>query len=586
MDERFSAMIEDIRSRIVAVVDESERLFLKFADTFPRFVREMQRSLDRSSRGALKLTRGSSADETLRAVIDDSRRVIRAAADRFSEMHERDAALLESLARGIDTLRDLDHFIDRIKEDSLEMELISLNALTAAIKSGGAGKAFSVITEELKRLSSRTIVLTDRLTQDGKEILVRFAAYRREVESLERFQVDVLAGLDERVTDSFATLESIVGDLGSTLTELMERSRGVEAPVRRIMETVQVQDILRQSLDHVRMALDEIETVEAGPDGTAFAARLADLAETMVAEVAANVEDAASRFSEASAEVERVTSEGERARRSLLGEFLGLFGNSDAEGKAVRAFDAVSENLESIAKEVASYMRIKNALTQSGARLSAFVEALESRFKEFDRILNRFRTINVASRIEVSKQSILRSMNDTVLEMSLLTDRIRDDVAQAAAATRGFVDDTKAAIQKYTDASGDEGSRIAFAEDSLRGAFDQLSRIKDAVRTDAVDFVLFTEDFLSLVRSAVQDSRSVDELGTELVAIKEATATLRGEIETEREKTGGAFNGEVHSQRLKEVIDRFTIYAHKRAGAEIGGFKVEHGNALGEITLF
>ena len=45
--------------------------------------------------------------------------------------------------------------------------------MTVALKSGGAGKAFSVITDELKRLSTSTIALTESITARGRELMMK-----------------------------------------------------------------------------------------------------------------------------------------------------------------------------------------------------------------------------------------------------------------------------------------------------------------------------------------------------------------------------------------------------------------------------
>jgi hypothetical protein len=42
----------------------------------------------------------------------------------------------------------------------------------------------------------------------------------------------------------------------------------------------------------------------------------------------------------------------------------------------------------------------------------------------------------------------------------------------------------------------------------------------------------------------------------------------------------------IRSERLRAMIDRFTIFTHKKTAGEIGRFDVEEGAESGEITLF
>lgn len=584
MHDDVSVTGSELKQRIRALISQSERLFLKFAETFPVFVREMNRSLEHSSEKLARLGGGAGVEDSLHELFDTTRALIRDASSQFRDMHERDQSLLSSLNSGIEILGALDSIIVRIKEDSVEMELISLNAMTVALKSGTAGKAFSVITDELKRLSSRTISLTDQLTGDGKKLLSIFRSYREEVERLERLQAELFGGLENRLQSSFSELENDIGQIGVKMADLVSRSRKIEAPVRKIMETVQMQDIVRQSLDHVLMALEEIDSVSASSaDDLAFRSQLSELAVAMTRDVRRHIAEALGTFGSSAAAVSEIVEDGERRRRELLEAGSGA---GDAGG-ALASFGNVSETLETLAGQVDSYMRTKDSLASNGGLLTDAVEALESGFRDFSKILSRFKNIDVASRIEVAKQESLRSMSDTVLEMSALTERIGSDVDEATKSTQGFISDTKAAIYSYASLAEKESSAIRQSETSLREARDGLSGIKDSLWESVRDFSLFSKEFISIVASS---SRDTDAFAQLLVELDAAIAELEGFKLSTDEMLKDL--GEVvaidtsHSARFKDVIDRFTIYAHKQVAADLGGFRVESGGELGEVTLF
>jgi hypothetical protein len=582
--EETAASIGELKQRIRALISESERLFLKFAETFPRFVAEMNRSLENSSAKLARVGRGSGFEESLRELFDQTGALIHDSAAQFRTMRDRDETLLASLNSGISTLGNLDSIIARIKVDSVEMELVSLNAMTVALKSGTAGKAFSVITDELKRLSSRTISLTDQLTENGKRLLGIFQSYREEVERLEQLQRELFQGLEQRLQKSFSELEADVRSTSSKMTDLAGRSRMIEKPIRDIMETVQLQDIVRQSLDHVLMALEEIDSVTSSDaDDLTFRSRLTDLSIAMVADVRKGVADAAEKFRIGSEAVTGVVEDGERRRRELLAGTSGLVEAASDLGSFKRA----SEMLESLAGQVDAYMRTKRSLASNGNTLTGAVESLERGFMDFGKILSRFKNIDVASRIEVAKQVALRSMGETVLEMSSLTERIGSDVAEATQTTQGFIADTRAAIGGYAEMAESETTMIDQAENRLREARDSLSGIKASLGESVSEFSLFTKDFISLVNSSARDAAAFEHLLGELSS---SVAELEGYKRFNDSKlaelsVAPSLEGD-NSQRFKEVIDRFTIYAHKQVAAELGGFRVEAGSELGEVTLF
>ena len=62
----------------------------------------------------------------------------------------------------MDTIQDI---ILGIKDESENMEVISLNAMVVSIRSGKEGQAFSYITANLKQSSKRLIKQSDALIQ-------------------------------------------------------------------------------------------------------------------------------------------------------------------------------------------------------------------------------------------------------------------------------------------------------------------------------------------------------------------------------------------------------------------------------------
>ncbi|HCM27695.1 MAG TPA: hypothetical protein DIC34_14315 [Treponema sp.] len=593
MEDRIASSANEIKQRVSSLIGDSEILFRKVADTYPSFVRELERSLRESASSLSSMGAGASMDEAMRNLFESTRATIGRSTRSLDSMEERDKTLLVSLSAGIDRLSGLDAVIARIKDDSMEMELISLNAMTVALKSGAAGKAFSVITDELKRLSARTIDLTDMLTENGRTLLDHFLKYRKEVEGLEATRVQLFEGLDETIHSRFVTLESVVREIGTSLARLVELSAGVGGPIRSIMEMVQIQDLVKQSLDHVVMAMDEIVSVSSDDplDDCVFHSRLASISISIIADVRSRLEAALAALRRDSAAVRGIVSEGESRRRAVIESYFG----KGREGSSDRSFQDASRILEEIGTQSGVYMRTKGSIANSGSRLSSSVAELEGGFKAFSKILNRFRTIDIASRIEVSKQSILRTMNDTVVEMSLLTDRIAEDVDEALLTTRSFIGETKSAVRDYAENSEKDAEFIERTAGDLKDAHGRLSALQESIKRGVLDFSLFTKDFIDLLETASGGEESFERLIGALDAVSvilaamEATseATLRGA----GGDTGGGAGGDTlradpHSARLKEVIERFTIYAHKRVAADLGGFQVEDSVAVGDVTFF
>lgn len=577
MNDGSTTSIDALRIRVDSLIENSERLFLGFGEIFPPFVKELKKSIEDSRSSLASLGAGQSIDEAIQNIFIKTRRTIKLASSDFSEMHKRDDILLESLNRAIITLEQLDSVITKIREDSESMELISLNAMTVALKSGHAGKAFSVITDELKRLSTRTIQVTDKLINDGHVLLKHFTGYRTDVEKLEETQTTLFNGLEERVQGSFGSLEASLEKIAVTLKSMVEQSSGLEKPVQTIMETVQLQDILRQSLDHVIMALNEIDkTDQADYDDPAeyllFSIQLLSLSQTILTDVKAHLEKARFQFKEGSSAIHTVITKGEKGRRQLIEQFF----STSAVTPLGEDFKTSAAMLQEIKNQVESYVSLKYSISKNGERLSETVQGLEKGFKSFDKIINRFRTIDIASRIEISKQFVLRSINETVKEMTKLIDRISSDVSSALTITQGFISEIRGAIQVYTSTLKDEKHLVLDADQNLSESHGSLVALGESIRAGVQGFTLFSDTFLELLNSGTREMQGLDTIIRDCESMNAELQRLKEEAEDKLNSCGKTREeADLHSQRLKDIIGRFTIYAHKQAAAEIGGFKVD-----------
>ncbi len=519
----------------------------------------------------------------MRALFGNVSETLEGANTRFVDMHQRDVALLESLSRGIETLSGLDDTIQLIRDDSMEMELISLNAMTVALKSGAAGKAFSVITDELKRLSGRTIALTEQLTNNGRSLLDQFSKFRNDVHALEQKQSVLFSGLEERIRAAFAAFEAQVRELATALGNLLSTAQGIAAPVRRTMETVQVHDIFRQSLEHVVLVLSAEEDEEApGEDEhLRFRRSITDLAASLIADAASLLRDSRISFDAGVSEASRLIQEGDESRRVILDDQLAK------DGAMMRAFAGATETLHLLRRDVEDYMRLKHTLSTLGGRLATSVSSLDDQFRDFSKIITRFKTIDIASRIEVAKQASLMGMRDTVGEMSDLTEKIHLDVENALSSTRSFIDDTTAAIASYGENSEEETGLVL---DSIRRISDihgRLSLFRDSIISGVDSFRLFTPEFIASIAGSKDSVSALTDIENRLATLQLTIEKDRSDAEDElRSRAVPEASWAVTSERLRAVIERFTIYAHKQVAAELGGFSVEGGVETGEVTFF
>jgi hypothetical protein len=569
----------DIKDRVSALIDEagriereSETAYLELGRLFPRISAEMERGTAGGERSLEAMASLAEADRG-----KDTAAFVAKAAAFFAALRERDSSFLERINDGITRLGALEQIIARVRADSEEMEIISLNAMTVALKSGSEGKAFSVITDELKRLSGRTIALTEEVTGNGRFLLEFFGRLRNALDELDGFQRDFFSTIDTTLGSGFAEIERDLSGATSFFSSLLAEARSVREPVTRVMGEIQLQDIVRQSLQHVGLSLEEARAAAASADPRelAFVAAVAELTRSLIDDVAAKLGASAQSFGADMAAVSEIVGASERKRLEYLG--TAAVAGACADGQA---FQSGSER----------YLALKRDVVTMASRLADHVKGLDSSFKGLAALLSRFQNIVVASRIEVAKTKALAGVATTVGEMIALTERIETDVTEAMETTKDFTRLAGEAIGAYAVEGsggrggpvGGEGERLVATLRRVEGDMGRLSSEKESLRCAIDDFSLYTEDFIALI------SRAGEELGRlrALVDSLRAVGGGIGELEASLRESLGPDAAEVESERIRRMVERFTIFTHKKAAGAIGRFAVEEGGKAGEVTLF
>lgn len=555
--------------QINAIITESERIFLTLGKTTPLFVKELHENLTELEQTYASHAGGRTSLQDLELLFNETKTHIEQSSILFSQMYGRGEQLLNSLSESLNRLQNLEEIIKKIRNDSEDMALIALNALTGAIKSGSAGRAFGVITDELKRLSDQTNQLTDILQTDSESLLKQLQNFTDELNKLASLQAKVFSGLDRTITEQFSAIDTKVRDLTEALYALITESKTLEAPVSAVMETIQIQDIIRQSLEHMLIALAEYESVQADPSVDAdelgvFKGQLAALGEIIVTDVIKRLEEGVVTFETAILAIQKLIRKGEKQRTLLLRDHF----SSLSEHSILSVFEEASKTLTAVEQNLSDYMAIKQTIASQGNRIADEVAILTKQYVKFDKIINRFKTVDIAARIEISKQSMLRSIKNTVLAMSELISRITLDVEEAKKASGLFIADIHAAIALYTKTYADEVSAFSVAQRELLSKFRQFSTFKENLEQDTRHFTLFSESFLSLLETQDAELAHIKDLVYQCKALRDSFSEITASLPKNGESV------EIKNQHLKDIINKFTIYAHKQAAAEIGNFEV------------
>jgi len=561
--------------RIDAIEHETEDIYLRLGKVF----QAVKAAVDSSSREAehavqrvLNEHHGGTSIETAKR---RSKEFIEDATRFFEKASQSEQNFLSGVERGIENLSKLDGIISRVRADSEEMEIISLNAMTVALKSGAAGRAFSVITDELKRLSGRTIKHADELSHAGTDLLERLNILKKTLSELSETQTSFFTSARSALENGFVNLENDVDGTARAIRSLSADSAGVKGPISTIMQEVQLQDIIRQSLDHVRLSLkaaepdtSQYEEQITEDEEHAFLLEITRLSSSLLDDVSRQVRASLERFRSGMDGVNAVMSAVEMARFAMVAERTASRVGGDYRARA-QAYIAAKES----------------ALVDAGAICSG-VKMLEEKFKGINTILAKFKSIVTASRIETARNRALAIVSTTVTGMMELTDSLSDDVENAGGVTRSF---GKALSMGMTDYLSDADETIVALRkeiDSLQAEFDRMSDSRRRLWETESNFRPFSDKFTQAVSEATESVDRIAVLAAELEGMRDALATYANAAGNSSVQVSAS---SIHSDRLKEIVNRFTIFEHKQTAARIASLDPEEEDISaesGDVTLF
>jgi len=584
--------------KLLDVIRDTEGIYLDLANSYPQLLSELENNIRETTRHLKELSGGaSSRDDNLEtkiiSLLDNTSKLVYTIAGSFEDLYKKDEELFSSIDRGIDSLSNLEEIIVHIRQDSSEMELISLNAMTVAIKAGNQGRGFSFITEELQKLSAQTISYTEMLTKKGKNLLDRFQHYKDHLGRVRNAQGELTHKLQKTLKDEFAQFAQGVKGSMETLSELTAKSRSVRTPLLSIMQEIQLQDLIKQSIDHVILSLEELEkyqadnTSEAKLDELTFVKLLPDLCINVLEDVNTKIKDSMEVFEKNTDNVHAIVTEVQHQRDIFKGDIT----NEKTQTLTLqKLFADASQRLNVLIRDIDRSMDQKKAVAAEGKSLMKEVQLLEDSLNSFSSLVRRFHNINVASRIEVAKQSVLREMNDTVQEMTILTDKIEGDIEEALTTTRQFIETTYNNVYEYSLSFTNQRDEVDEFEFQIERSRGRLAALQDSILRVISGFSFFSESFTSMLLNTTHHLKGLQELVLDIEDIQYTLRDIEENASTRLQHTLTRMKKDdwvIHSKKLQEIIERFTIFTHKQTAGAIGGFAVEEEAAKsGEITLF
>ncbi|MDC7234276.1 MAG: hypothetical protein PQJ58_13670 [Spirochaetales bacterium] len=571
--DKVLALKNELKEIVTALGD----VYLNMADNYP----DLFRSFDNKLNG-LK-SDGSTDLDDLNTEIEQT---VSKQTEFLESLKKSDSQFMESMKTELDSIRTLDRYIDQIEDDSAELELISLNAMVTALKAGKNGGAFPYITEELQKVSKSSARLSSNLKTKGNDLGKIFSGFieainhdKNQISEL----IKTIASEFSQLTDSTRQFKS-----GSdrVLADVIGQVGHIKGPLYEIISEIQKHDIIRQSVDHVIVALDHISEDQGGDaesrlNALSYGSRVFGFCYEILEEIHIELSKNYDTFKAKSNDLNSLIRYLQEAGKSIQTSENGLSFNQNI----VISQENIGASLGKLKKGSFQINMQKNL-----DNIYRDISSLEESYSGFSRIISWVKTINISSRVEAAKLPHLENMSYIIENITSRTDSIELSVEQVIKSITNFKKNSDDLINGFFIQSEKDALYIEKLGAELKINLDEVSEYSQYIGARMMDLQETGEqfhDFYAMVLTDLEKMKNlVDEIRNKMDIIDSEKKQYDRELNRLLEQQG-LDSWELRGDEIKNLIDKFTIYIHKKKVDTDETLEMaDEGASSGEITLF
>lgn len=263
VSQQYSDAALAMRKQIFAVIQQTEQAAVTIANSFQSIINKATIQA-RQAMELLEGTQGAMSDGTPQSLKD----FIRVSDERLTKMAEevvRVADLSVKMVRDLDGVQKRAHAIDGFLHDVEKMadqtSLLALNADIEAARVGEHSRGFSVVAQEIRRLSQRSHDFSDRIRKHLTEVRAGLNRTYGDMRLLSDADVEHAVEIKNEVLQLTQSLESKNREVADTVSSINATSKEIAQDVQNVVVSLQFHDITSQRLSGMLEPMDKLRNV-------------------------------------------------------------------------------------------------------------------------------------------------------------------------------------------------------------------------------------------------------------------------------------------------------------------------------------
>jgi methyl-accepting chemotaxis protein len=216
---------------------------------------------DRSAMLAGRLHDASAQADAFEADVQAHTGDLVSMAEFLARLPQRFDADRASIRRIADEIRGLADLAESVQGISMQSHMLSINAAIEASRAGPSGASFKVVAEEMRTLAANSHGAAARI---GKSLTTIRGILSEDLERSAERSADDLAHIAEtahavtRLQDSF---ERVRGTYQAGFVDMLSHGQALSAGTAEVLGQLQYQDVVRQCVERLRLAMEQRNTV-------------------------------------------------------------------------------------------------------------------------------------------------------------------------------------------------------------------------------------------------------------------------------------------------------------------------------------